>query len=236
MQVKQLWLLALALVAGSLLGIHLHPVAGVAFVSALLAYVLFFSSREQDEPTFLTADPVSADLSPTIDVPTTCHPLGETSAIVKEVVLESTANLAAQIGIQSDAVNTLKQALAQINSLLEQQRQSMQQPLYETGLDKSSASILARINNDRDELVGQLVNALHNAMRALQFEDMSTQNIRHTIQRLEELVPIATSLNEARHDFSQLKDELVKYRESAFRQKHNPVSATSVSSGSVDLF
>ncbi|MGV8836711.1 methyl-accepting chemotaxis protein [Cellvibrio sp.] len=92
------------------------------------------------------------------------------------------------------------------------------------------------ITQDMEQLVVQLVNALHNAMRALQFEDMSTQNIRHTIQRLEELVPIATSLTAPHNNFSRLIDELTRYKEASARQKHNPVSASSVESGSIDFF
>ena len=53
------------------------------------------------------------------------------------------------------------------------------------------------VTREMQQLVAQLVVALHNAMRALQFEDMSTQNIRHTIDRLEELVPLASSLSAA---------------------------------------
>lgn len=92
------------------------------------------------------------------------------------------------------------------------------------------------ITQDMEQLVVQLVSALHNAMRALQFEDMSTQNIRHTIQRLEELIPIASSLAAPHNNFSQLIDELTRYKEASARQKHNPVSASSVESGSVDFF
>jgi len=92
------------------------------------------------------------------------------------------------------------------------------------------------MTRDMENLVGQLVGALHNAMRALQFEDMSTQNMRHTIQRLEELIPIATSLSSSGNNFSQLLDELTRYKTASFRQQHNPVSASSVQSGSVDLF
>ncbi len=93
-----------------------------------------------------------------------------------------------------------------------------------------------RINQEMEALVGDLVEALHNAMRAMQFEDMSTQNMRHIIRRLEELVPIASSLEDAVEDFSCLNNELEKYKASSYRQKNNPVSASSVESGSVDFF
>lgn len=87
-----------------------------------------------------------------------------------------------------------------------------------------------------EQQVGQLVNALHNAMRAMQFEDMSTQNMRYIIDNLNELIPISHCLADPGGKFSRLVDELEKYKNGAMRKKHNPVSASSVESGSVDFF
>lgn len=105
-----------------------------------------------------------------------------------------------------------------------------------------SDNLIQRAERDRqvtkqmEPIVSDLVCQLHDAIRALQFEDMSTQNMRHTIQRLEELIPIADSLGATSSHFSRLTDELTRYKESVARQKHNPVSASSVESGSVDFF
>jgi methyl-accepting chemotaxis protein len=105
-----------------------------------------------------------------------------------------------------------------------------------------SDNLIQRAEHDRqvtkqmEPIVSELVCQLHNAIRALQFEDMSTQNMRYIIQRLEELVPLANSLSSSHNNFSQLTGELVRYRETSTRHKHNPVSASSVESGSVDLF
>ncbi len=85
-------------------------------------------------------------------------------------------------------------------------------------------------------LVEQLVDTLHDAIRALQLEDMSNQNMRYTIQHFEELLPVSTSLEDAGNSFARLNSEITRYRESSYRQKHNPVSDTSVESGSVDFF
>lgn len=93
-----------------------------------------------------------------------------------------------------------------------------------------------QVTKQMEPIVSDLVCQLHNAVRALQFEDMSTQNIRHTIQRLEELIPIAASLATPNNNFSQLADELTRYKEASARHKHNPVSASSVESGSIDFF
>ncbi len=378
MQVKPLWLIAGTALGGGLVSAYLHPLAGPVFVSLLLGYAVVSASKTK------AADDTSEKLALSLSAPVV---LGETSVIINEVVQESMGNLAAQIGIQSDAVSTLTIAFQQIKELLEDQQAGVKRLLYEAGEDESSDTISARmslfaentynllnqfvdttvnmsassmelvekvgaiadqmpdvlkalkdidqiaaqtnllalnaaieaarageagrgfavvadevralsnrsagfslqiqkklrgiaaaiddltnvvgevasqdmtyvlqakaemqsvsdnlikkadkdqdITQDMEQLVLQLVGALHNAMRALQFEDMSTQNMRHTIQRLEELIPIADSLSASSTNFSQLTDELTRYKESAARQKHNPVSASSVESGSVDFF
>lgn len=378
MQVKPLWLIAITLLGGCLVGAYLHPLAGPVFVALLLGYALL-SAHNTKTKSNISNQETTYLITPVV--------FGETSEIINEVVQESMGNLAAQIGIQSDAVSTLTGAFQQIKELLEEQQVGVKRLLYEAGEDKSSDTISARmslfaentynllnqfvdttvnmsassmelvekvgaiadqmpdvlkalkdidqiaaqtnllalnaaieaarageagrgfavvadevralsnrsagfsleiqkklsgiaaaiddltktvgevasqdmtyvlqakaemqgvsdnlikkadkdqdITRDMEQLVVQLVSALHNAMRALQFEDMSTQNMRHTIQRLEELIPIVNSLSTSSTNFSQLTDELARYRESAARQKHNPVSASSVESGSVDFF
>ncbi|HTF94964.1 MAG TPA: methyl-accepting chemotaxis protein [Cellvibrio sp.] len=92
------------------------------------------------------------------------------------------------------------------------------------------------ITESMEQQVTKLVDALHNAMRAMQFEDMSTQNIRYIIQRLDELIPISHLLADSNANFSRLGTALDKYKTDSFRNQHNPVSAASVESGSVDLF
>lgn len=105
-----------------------------------------------------------------------------------------------------------------------------------------SGNLIRKADKDQDitvameQQVSNLVDALHNAMRAMQFEDMSTQNLRYIIQRLDELIPISRSLADNNSAFSQLTVELEKYKTNDMRNKHNPVSASSVVSGSVDLF
>lgn len=108
-------------------------------------------------------------------------------------------------------------------------------------MQKISGSLIQKADKDQvitkamEQQVGELVNALHNAMRAMQFEDMSTQNMRYIIQRLEELLPVSESLS-GKPGLVKLEAALEKYKKNELRNKHNPVSATSVESGSVDLF
>ena len=93
-----------------------------------------------------------------------------------------------------------------------------------------------KVMRDMEPIVSSLVVQLNNAIRALQFEDMSNQNMRYTIEHLEGLVPLIKGLTDIAGNFSTLASALEKYKESPLRQTHNPVSASSVSSGSVDLF
>lgn len=109
-------------------------------------------------------------------------------------------------------------------------------------MQKISGNLIHKADKDQgiteamEAQVSHLVSALHKAMRAMQFEDMSTQNMQYIIQRLDELLPLSDSLGHAPTDFSQLEMALEKYKTNALRNKHNPVSASSVDSGSVDLF
>lgn len=93
-----------------------------------------------------------------------------------------------------------------------------------------------QVMHDMEPIVASLVEQLNNAIRALQFEDMSNQNIRYTIKGLEDLVPLIKGLTDIAGNFSTLANALEKYKQSPQREAHNPVSASSISSGSVDLF
>lgn len=93
-----------------------------------------------------------------------------------------------------------------------------------------------QVTREMKPIVASLVEQLNNAIRALQFEDMSTQNMHYTIRCLEDLIPLIKGLTDLAGNFSNLASELDKYKQSPKREKHNPVSASSISSGSVDLF
>lgn len=105
-----------------------------------------------------------------------------------------------------------------------------------------STHLIHKANTDEetthsmDLLINQLVNALNNAVRALQFDDMSKQNMEYSIARLNELQPLVRTLSVATQSPEQLDAEVLRYKNSEQRQKHNPVSASSVESGSIDLF
>ncbi|HSC69303.1 MAG TPA: methyl-accepting chemotaxis protein [Cellvibrio sp.] len=93
-----------------------------------------------------------------------------------------------------------------------------------------------QVTREMKPIVASLVEQLNNAVRALQFEDMSSQNMQYTIKCLEDLIPLVRGMADAAGNFSTLTGELEKYKQSPKREKHNPVSASSISSGSVELF
>lgn len=109
-------------------------------------------------------------------------------------------------------------------------------------MQKVSDNLIGRAEKDLETtkllepIVSNLVVQLHNAIRALQFEDMSTQNLSYIIHRLEEIALISKSLVLEDDEFGSLKLALEHYQYSDSRKKHNPVSASSVQSGSIELF
>lgn len=85
-----------------------------------------------------------------------------------------------------------------------------------------------------------LVRALQDAMRGLQFEDMTSQNIRHTRELLQSLEPIALAMHVGTKNLTATEEslaaELRKYREKNERRALNPISTSSMQSGDVELF
>jgi methyl-accepting chemotaxis protein len=100
-----------------------------------------------------------------------------------------------------------------------------------------SDQVIAR---QMEEISNKLVDGLHMAIRALQFEDMSTQNIKHHVRNIKMLDPLGQSLKFSPNSIQQLTQSIVnasaEYHQQSLNKKHNPVSAASMSSGGVDLF
>ena len=96
-----------------------------------------------------------------------------------------------------------------------------------------------RIASSLDEISGQLVSALHEAMRGLQFEDMTSQNVRHLVSILNSLEPFTRSLMNSR-SMSNMRDalseEIKAHQKETSTRVQNPVSASSMQSGDIDLF
>lgn len=142
-----------------------------------------------------------------------------------------------QLRAIATAIEDLDQVVAQVAS------QDMTYVLLaKAEMQKISSQLIQKVDADQaithhmESLVDQLVTALNNATRALQFEDMSRQNIEYNIAQLNELKPITAQLTAAVNFPERLGNAVNHYRNSGARNKHNPVSASSIESGSVDLF
>lgn len=96
------------------------------------------------------------------------------------------------------------------------------------------------IARQMEEISHKLVDGLHMAIRALQFEDMATQNIKHHVRNIKMLDPLGQSLKFSPNSIQELTQSIsnasAEYHQQAANKKHNPVSAASMNSGGVDLF
>lgn len=147
--------------------------------------------------------------------------LAEISQQACPLVSQTLDNLRAQIGIQSDAAATLNRAFAEIKRL-----QAWQQNYVLELIGSGGGSELFTAQT------GQMMAQLDQAMRALQFEDMSTQNMAYMMDQLASLLPLLAALENPAY----LAEVLGSYKSDPQRTRHNPVSASSVASGTIDFF
>jgi methyl-accepting chemotaxis protein len=96
------------------------------------------------------------------------------------------------------------------------------------------------IARQMDEISHKLIDSLHMAMRALQFEDMSVQSIRHHIRNIKMLDSLGQSLKFTPNSINELTSSIIKssdeYHQQIVNKKHNPVSTSSMTGGEIDLF
>ncbi len=102
--------------------------------------------------------------------------------------------------------------------------------------DKANKDIEMTHNVER--LGNELNAAIHDAMRGLQFGDISVQSLQYTISGLE---LVLDSLNSIRNlkgtSIEQELDEVVKDYQLVKKERiHNPVSSSNMDSGEIELF
>jgi methyl-accepting chemotaxis protein len=95
-----------------------------------------------------------------------------------------------------------------------------------------------KVGHNVDAIADQLAVELHKAIRCLQFEDITSQNARYTIETIESFIPLVMSMKGNNLDvmLNNLQKELNNVKNNLSNRKHNPVSADSVSAGEVELF
>lgn len=105
-------------------------------------------------------------------------------------------------------------------------------------LNKSRSD--AVVAQSMEVIAHKLVDALRDAIRALQYEDISSQNIRHMMDTIGLLVNFYESINEEKNfsksSMNKIADEMAMLNQRIKSRSSNPVSASSVQSGTVDLF
>jgi methyl-accepting chemotaxis protein len=103
-------------------------------------------------------------------------------------------------------------------------------------LDKANED--ERVTQEMDVIARDLMVAVFNAMRAMQFQDMSSQTIQHTIEEQKHLLFLTAALkNDKKNlDDTALEKSLHAFKDERRRRKSNPVSASSMKSGDIDLF
>ena len=95
-----------------------------------------------------------------------------------------------------------------------------------------------QITQGMEAISQRLMEALFDAMRAMQFQDMSSQTVQHTIDEQKQLLLLADVLKSDQYNIDEtaLRSSLQEFREVRQSRKSNPVSASSMSSGDIDLF
>lgn len=94
------------------------------------------------------------------------------------------------------------------------------------------------IAQEMESIAQRLMNALFDAMRAMQFQDMSSQTIQHSIDEQQHLLLLADVLKNENKNLNEkaLRESLEDFSKERLARKSNPVSASSMNSGDVDLF
>ncbi|NLW03618.1 MAG: chemotaxis protein [Pseudomonadaceae bacterium] len=105
-------------------------------------------------------------------------------------------------------------------------------------MDKSKSDQL--VTEQLEGLSTDLGMALNDAMRAMQFEDMSSQTIQHTAKEQSYLLllvdALKTGADDPRDFHRALHQRMEEFREARLQRKSNPVSSSSMVSGDIDLF
>lgn len=105
-------------------------------------------------------------------------------------------------------------------------------------MEKSASDQL--VTQELEVLSEDLSSALFDAMRAMQFEDMSSQTIQHTAAEQNHLLLLVDALKAGAddpHTFHEaLRHQVEEFRQARSQRKSNPVSSNSMDSGDIDLF
>lgn len=151
------------------------------------------------------------------------------------------ANIQQELGSIHRLIEELAADVNRVASQDLSQVQQASQQVEETirGL-VSKADTDVRIANQLQVISKQLEQAVYDAMRGLQFEDMSSQTIHYTQQMAANFWPFIKNLLaldlKSENELQRLLHLVQAFIEQEQMRKHNPVSAVSMTSGDIDFF
>ncbi len=180
----------------------------------------------------------------------------ETGNKLLNVVEESSRDVEALVSLQSDAIHSLTSAFNQINLLLDRQHADIHNLIFAEDKAGNKDTFGARMgqfaistSQTLDQFVHttisvsaasmSLVENLHVAIRALQFEDISKQKLyyhRDTIELLNFLGQALKFSPQTINTFIETLSQAVVQIESMSKTRRTPVSNKTISSGEVELF
>ena len=157
--------------------------------------------------------------------------LSSRSAGFSEEIQKKVTDMATQVKQLTDDIGQVaSQDISYVMEAKKDVQQTMANLVEKSSEDKKITAALSENNY-------KLQNALNDSIRSLQFDDMNSQNLLYINESISFLQNALKSLQSselvfAASDVSQSLQEIIEYRES----RSNPVSATSVDSGEIDLF
>ena len=95
-----------------------------------------------------------------------------------------------------------------------------------------------QMTRNLDGLATELLEAVHNAMRGLQFGDISIQSLRFTLDSVTQLSETMRQVENINglHIADEINLVVKTFQEKKEQRVHNPVSSSSMDSGDVEFF
>lgn len=157
--------------------------------------------------------------------------LSNRSAGFSDAIQERLGGIQSQV---SELTKSMEQLAAHDVTYIMEAKKEMERALTSI-VEKAESD--AAVTTELNALSGTLENAIYNATRGLQFDDINSQNIRYTIETLEFIAEHLKEFNgsSAEHVEAILKEKLESLLERK-KTRHNPVSQQNVESGEVELF
>lgn len=224
----------------SLIALHYLPAVYVVTACAVLcALVTLFMGMA---PTLKNADMQKSEMACEVLLEDLWPAIGQLATLTKNSTETNQNDLTALISIQDSAATTLTDAFVAIEGLLSQQQtyidMLLDPPEQEGALQEEKANKTHHLANQCHELAREIEAAVHDAMRGLQFGDISVQSLQFIANDLGELSTAMQRIEQLKENHSsvQLQETINTYQQYRSTCRNNPVSSESMESGETTLF